>query len=154
MTTILRGNPGLAAGVDTENFKQFDLFLSDQPGVYVTEHDVGDQAAETVHALYSVVKLAANRIDGLADNTSGSHANGAVGVLGMTVTAQTAVARGAADRRRAKIYRGGHFNGDVLVWHKVTFLDPATSDGLRMRAFDGAPAPTNIVVGFNRHHRP
>ena len=31
MTNIPHGNPGLAQGVDAENFQDFEVFLSDRP---------------------------------------------------------------------------------------------------------------------------
>lgn len=144
MATIPRGNPGLAGGVEREDFTQFALLLSDVPPIFVEEHPVATTAAATTYALYSVVGLNnAGAISGLASNIDGSNAAGARGILAGQVVTVT-----SGTLPRAKLYKGGHFNMDSLVWH-ANF----DNDAKREAAFRGAPAPVQIVVGANPYHR-
>lgn len=143
MTTIPIGNPGLAGGVVTENFKKFEVLLSDRPAIFGEEVEVAAAYTGTL-ALYSVVKLdAAGRITGLADNVSGANAAGAKGILAMQIV------KTGAGTPKAYIYRGGHFNIDALVWDDTTF----DTDAKKIAAFRDAPTPSAMVLGFNRYHR-
>jgi hypothetical protein len=42
---------------------------------------------------------------------------------------------------RAKVWRGGVFNPDLLVWHA-----DYTTDELKRLAFEGSPTPTQVVI--------
>lgn len=142
MTTIPIGNPGLAGGVTTENFKKFEVLLSDKPPVFGEEVEVAGGFTGTLE-LYSVVKLdAAGRIAGLADNATGSNAAGARGILA------TRIEKSDGSTPKAYIYRGGHFNIDMLVWDNAF-----NTDALKIAAFRDAPTPSAMVLGFNRYHR-
>lgn len=146
MTTIPVGTPGRAGGVDTENFKQFPLFLSNSPPVHSREVAVANTAAATTYALYSVVKLDADgRISGLADNLSGADADGARGIVAGRVVSNIA----GTSFPTTHIYEGGHFSIDALTFDEATF----DTDAKKIAAFRGAPTPAVVQLGINKYHR-
>lgn len=134
MTTIPIGNPG-QAGDSFESFTQFDLLLSDTPTFFTTDMTL---AASQNIALYEVVGVDSNgRVVPAVFGTTP-----AIGI------AAGAIVSGVGETPRIQVIRGGHFNGDKLVWH-ATY----DTDAKRAAAFEGAPTPTQIVIGFNKYHR-
>lgn len=134
MTTIPIGNPG-QAGDSFESFTQFDLLLSDTPNFFTMDMTL---AASQDIALYEVV---------------GVDVNGRIipAVLGTTAAigiAAGAIVSGVGETPTIQVIRGGHFNGDKLVWD-ATY----DTDAKKAAAFAGAPTPTQIVIGFNKYHR-
>lgn len=134
MTTIPMGNPG-QAGSSSEAFTQYDLLLSDTPTLFTEDMTL---AASQDIAIYEVVGI----------NGSGQiipAVNGTTDAIGI---AAGAIASQAGENPTIQIVRGGHFNGDFLVWD-ASYDD----DAKKIAAFRGAYAPTQIVVAFNKYNR-
>ena len=134
MTTIPMGNPG-QAGDTFESFTQFDLLLSDTPVFFTTDMTL---AESTSIALYEVVGVDGSGNIVAANNTTVT----AIGIAAGAITS------GSGENPTIQVIRGGHFNGDKLVWDAAY-----STDALKAAAFDGADAPTQIVIGFNKYHR-
>lgn len=139
MTDIPIGNPGLAAGVDTEAFTQFDALLSDVPAVFAVDYTL---AASQDIALYEAVGF-----DGSGEIVPAVEAGGvgpiqAIGISAMAITS------GVGENPSISVIRGGHWNIDALVWDASY-----DTDAKKLAAFNGAPTPTQIVTGINKYHR-
>ena len=152
MADIPFNQPGLAGGVDTEEFKNYEFLLSNSPPLITQEVVMVGAAAETVFKLGSVVKMnTTGQISGLADNVLGTHADGAVGVLAGEFK------QPASGTIKVSLYIQGHFNVDALVWDSA-FDD----DTKKLNAFNGTLQALNgaltlpyrnIRVGTNAYHR-
>ena len=152
MADIPFNQPGLASGVDTEEFKNYAFLLSNSPPLITQEVKVVSNASPATFAIGSVVKMdTSQRITGLADNEDGANAAGAVGILAGTVTQH------ASNVVNASIYIQGHFNIDMLVWDSA-FDD----DTKKLNAFNAGPLQANggkaipfrnIKLGTNAYHR-
>lgn len=138
MTNIPFGNPG-QAGSSTEAFTQHDLLLSDVPNLFTEDMVL---AASQDIALYEVVGL-----DGSGNIVPAVEAGAPSPVSAIGISAG-AITSGAGENPTIQIIRGGHFNGDALVWDASY-----DTDAKMIAAFRGAPSPTQIVVGFNKYHR-
>lgn len=134
MTEIGIGNPG-QAGDAYEGFTQYDLLLSDTPTFFTQDMTL---AVSQDIALYEVVGV----------NGSGEIIPAAQGTTQAIGIAAGAITSDGASNPTIQVIRGGHFNGDKLVWD-VTY----NTDALKAAAFDGADTPTQIVIGFNKYHR-
>lgn len=140
MTNIPFGNPG-QAGSSTEAFTQHDLLLSDTPTLFTEDLTL---AASQDIALYEVVGFDGdgNVVPSVIGNVDPGDDILAIGISAGAITS------GVGETPTIQIIRGGHFNGDALVW------DASYDDDAKMiAAFRGAPSPTQIVVGFNKYHR-
>ena len=135
MTDIPFGNPG-QAGSETDSFAQYEVLLSDTPAFYTEDLIV---AASQDLALYEVVGFDGSGNIVPADNGS------AVDAIGITAGA---IVTGVGENPTLQVIRGGHFNGDALVWDAAY-----DDDAKKIAAFRGAPAPTNILIAFNKYHR-
>ena len=134
MTNIPFGNPG-QAGSSTEAFTQHDLLLSDTPNLFTEDLTLAE--SQDI-ALYEVVGL-----DG-----SGNIIPAEQGVTDAIGISAGAITSGVGENPTIQIIRGGHFNGDALVWDASY-----DTDAKMIAAFRGAPSPTQIVVGLNKYHR-
>lgn len=134
MTTIPIGNPG-QAGDSFESFTQFDLLLSDTPVFFTTDETL---AVSQDIALYEVVGFDGSGNIVPANNTTVT----AIGIAAGAITSD------GASNPTIQVIRGGHFNGDKLVWDAGY-----ATDADKIAAFNGADAPTQIVIGFNKYHR-
>lgn len=134
MTNIPFGNPG-QAGSSTEAFTQHDLLLSDTPNLFTEDLTLAESQDIS---LYEVVGL-----DGLGNIIPA--VQGVTDAIGISAGAITS---GVGENPTIQIIRGGHFNGDALVWDASY-----DTDAKMIAAFRGAPSPTQIVVGFNKYHR-
>lgn len=134
MTTIPMGNPG-QAGDTFEAFEQFDLLLSDKPDFFTADMVL---AASQDIALYEIVGV----------NGSGQIIPAVLGTTAAIGIAAGAITSGSGQNPTIQVIRGGHFNGDKLVWD-ATY----DTDAKKAAAFNGAPTPTQIVIGFNKYHR-
>ena len=134
MTNIPFGNPG-QAGSATEAFTQFDLLLSDTPTLFTEDMTL---AASQDIALYEVVGLDGSGNIVPANNTT-------VTAIGISAGA---IVSGVGQNPTIQVIRGGHFNGDALVWDAGY-----ATDADKIAAFRGADTPTQIVIGFNKYHR-
>ncbi len=74
-----------------------------------------------------------------ASTLTGGRDSAAIRAVGLTIVA--VVTPGSGTKKGAPIYRAGCFNPDLINW-------PASYDTLaeKMKAFHGAPTPTNIVL--------
>ena len=70
---------------------------------------------------------------------------GTTAAIGITTAP---IVTGAGQNPKLQIIRGGHFNGDMLVWG-ATY----NTDAKKIAAFRGAATPTNIVIAFNKYNR-
>ncbi len=134
MTEIPFGNPG-KAGSETEAFTQHDLLLSNTPVLFTEDMTL---AASQDIAIYEVVGV----------NGSGEiipAVNGTTDAIGL---AAGAITSGVGENPTIQIIRGGHFNGDFLVWDASY-----DTDAKKIAAFRGADTPTQIVIGFNKYNR-
>lgn len=134
MTNIPFGNPGRAES-STEDFTQFDLLLSDTPTFFTEDMTL---AASQDIALYEVVS-----VDG-----SGNIIPAVLGTSEAIGIAAGAITSGGGENPTIQVIRGGHFNGDALIWD-ATY----DTDAKKQAAFRGADTPTQIVIGFNKYHR-
>ena len=134
MTEIGIGTPGKAEDA-YEAFTQYDLMLSDTPTFFTMDMTL---AASQDIALYEVVG-----VDG-----SGNIIPAVEGTTAAIGIAAGEISSGVGENPTIQIIRGGHFNGDVLVWD-ATY----NTDALKEAAFAGADTPTQIVIGFNKYHR-
>lgn len=135
MTTIPMGNPG-QAGDAFESFTQFDLIASDTPSFFTMDMIL---AASQDIALYEVVGV----------NGSGQIIPAVLGTTAAIGIAAGAIESGEGENPTIQIIRGGNFIGDKLVWNAAY-----DTDAKKAAAFAGAPSPTQIVVTFNKYHRP
>lgn len=134
MTTIPFTTPNLA-GSSTEDFTQFDFLLSDTPVFFTEDFEV---AASQNLAVYQVVGVDGNgRIIPAVLGTTAA--------IGITTAP---IVTGVGQNPKLQIIRGGHFNGDMLVWD-ATY----DTDAKKIAAFHGAETPTNIVIAFNKYNR-
>jgi len=134
MTNIPIGNPGVA-GDSFENFRQDDFLLSDEPGFFTQDMVL---AVSQDIALYEVVGV----------NGSGQIIPAVSGTTEAIGVAAGAITSDGASNPTIQVIRGGHLNGDKLVWD-ATY----NTDALKQAAFETAPAPTQIVVAFNKYNR-
>ena len=134
MTTIPFTTPNLA-GSSTEDFTQFDFLLSDTPVFFTEDFEV---AASQDLAVYEVVG-----VDG-----SGRIIPAVLGTTAAIGITTAPIVTGAGQNPKLQIIRGGHFNGDMLVWD-ATY----DTDAKKIAAFRGAATPTNILVAFNKYNR-
>jgi len=113
------------------------LFLSSHPDPLTIDYEV---AASQTLAAFSVVGFDASKrlIPAVLGTTA------AIGILAHAVTSPSGTAYVGA-----KVYRGGHFNHNRIVW-------PATydTDAKKIMAFEGAPTPTNIRIGEPKTYTP
>ncbi len=134
MTNIPIGNPGVAEDA-FESFRQDDFLLSDQPGFFTTDMTV---ALSQTLSLYEVVGVdgSGNIIPAVEGTTQ------AIGIMAGAITTD------GVSTKTAQVIRGGHFNGDALVWD-ATY----NTDALKEAAFEGAGSPTQIVVAHVPNNR-
>ena len=153
--------PGIPKGPDAtpDVYTQFDVRLSDAPAV-VTETRV-IKAGQNLR-LYEVV---AEDSDGkIVKATKGARvAKTATTPIGIMAVPINVSASGSSDGS-GQIYRAGHFNGDALVWDSTftgtkadsdnpTAAELLIDDNNRIQAFWDSPAPTNIIIAFNKYWR-
>jgi hypothetical protein len=134
MTEIPFTTPNLA-GSQTEDFTQYEVFLSNSPEVVTRIYTV---AASQTLAAHEVVGLDGSGNIVPANNTTAP-------AIGFT-TAPLA-SGGAADETLA-IYIGGHVNIDALVWGAAY-----DTEAKKLAAFDGADSPTRILADINKFNR-
>lgn len=127
------GTPGKADS-SFEDFGQIDFLLSDTPTFFTQD---GNVAANQALAIYTVVGIdgSGNYVPAVLGTTE------AVGITSGEVASSASVTP-------LQIIRGGHFNGDFLVWD-ATYDD----DAKKTAAFEGASSPTQILIGFNKYNR-
>ena len=152
MADIPFNQPGLAGGVETEEFKNYAFLLSNSPPLITEDVVLVGAAAETEFAIGSVMKMnGSGQLSGLADNTDGANAAGAVCIMAGTFK------QPGSGTGTASVYIQGHFNIDALVWGSA-FDD----DAKKLNAFNGTVNASNgakglpfrnIKVGINPHHR-
>ena len=154
MTNIPHGNPGLAQGVDAENFQDFEVFLSDRPAAVTRRFVLKKTAGAAVtHELYTVMALDASGAIHQAADSNDRTDDGCARVILAGKYTQPAAA--GADTV-CEAYIEGHFNIDGLVWPAGAAFD---TDAEKLAAFDDFLAanslrnPGTIVVGTNPYHR-
>ena len=154
--------PGLAKGLDPESLGQLELKLSDVPPLFTDDFVI---KAGQKFDLYQVVAFedATNRKIVIAEYNANPTINTKTTPIGIIAAPIDLSASGASDGK-AQVYLGGNFNGDMLVWHSSftgtkadsdnpTAAELKIDDDRRRNAFRAAPAPTQIVIGFNPNNR-
>lgn len=119
---------GIAAqSSDTINPRLESLITGDSPQLADTDETVANGAV-----------LAAMTVVGFDGDGNVVEANGstvaAIGVLPYAVDA-------SAGTVPTRVYRQGVFNPDLLEWNAAY-----NTDALRLKAFEGAPSPTSIII--------
>jgi hypothetical protein len=111
------------------------LITGNEPAVMTKDEIVA--FSQTIAALTVVGKNAAGEIVPAVLDT-GTPAN-SIKPIGIAVIAITTT--GSGDKKGLPVYRAGCFNPDALVW-------PASFDteAKKQAAFEGSPAPTNIIL--------
>lgn len=129
-TKISYGDAGIATHEVSDTFTQDELFNSAIPMPSTEDHPVGEN---TEFVVGSAVGLNAGVL--VLATTGGGSPVQAIGVAAAPVTT------GAGGSDSIPIYRTGNFNVDALTFD-------ASFDTLAKKkaAFQGAPAPTNIIV--------
>ena len=120
---------------DTITAADVYLITGNEPAVMTKDEIVA--ASQTIEALTVVGKNAAGEIVPAVLDT-GTPAN-SIKPIGIAVIAITTGSSG--DKKGLPVYRAGCFNPDALVW-------PASFDteAKKQAAFEGSPAPTNIIL--------
>jgi len=131
--TITPGNGDLAAGIagsytETIAASPDPLVTGDVPALFTTDELVA--ASQT---------MVAGEVVGFSSGALIPAESGVTAAIGILVADVTT---GGGDTTvRAAVWRGGVFNPDLLTWD-ASF----STDELRKQAFEGAPAPTAIVI--------
>lgn len=126
---------------DTISATAQSILSGNVPELLITDEIVA--FSQTIAALTVVGKNAAGEIvPAVYDGTTPANN---VKAIGIAVIAITTAASGA--KKGLKVYRGGCFNPDKLVW-PASF----TSDAIKFAAFEGSPAPTSIVMRRPAHY--
>jgi hypothetical protein len=130
-TQIPFSDPGVAGFQSSGDYAGVELLYGDTPQMVTQSYPVDDATAAL--PIYSVVGFDAQGeiVPALLGTTA------AIGITASLIGA-------AAAGRKVSVYRAGHFNANALNW-------PASYDTLakRLAAFNGAPAPTNILLDVN-----
>jgi hypothetical protein len=159
MANIPHGNPGLAQGVDAENYQSFEAFLSDRPAAVTRKFVLKKSGSDAVtHELYTVMAIdATGAIHQAADSTDRTDDGCARAILAGKYTQPAS----SGSDTECEAYIEGHFNIDALVWNAAF-----DNDAKKLAAFDSFGTsnitgavnspftnPGTIVVGVNPYHR-
>lgn len=136
MTEIPFTTPNLA-GSESENFTQYDVFLSDSP--------------EVVTRIFTVAasqNLAAMEVVGL--DGSGHIIPAVLGTTPAIGFTTAPISSGGTPTETLAIFIGGHVDIDGLVWD-ATY----DTDAKKLAAFDaaGASQPSRILADTNKYNR-
>ncbi len=153
MTNIPHGDPGLARGVDTETFRDIEVFLSNSPPPVTQPFKMPKVAsgAAVTHPIYSVMALDANgKIHQVADSTDRTDDGCARVILAGQYTQQAAAGGAEID---CEAYIEGHFNIDGLVWDDTFDDDPKKLAAFGSFGTGDFVNPGLIRVGVNPYNR-
>jgi hypothetical protein len=130
--TIPRGKPGVAefSSETWGNAKEFRL--QDTPALAVKSYTITAGGSDLDLPLYSVVAT-----NGLATRTG----NNAIGILPMPLSIP------AGQSLTVDVIVAGHYDYEALV-----FDASYVTDAQKKAAFDGRPAPVNIILGTNPYN--
>jgi hypothetical protein len=128
MVTIPYGDVGFASFEQGLTYNSSELFSGPTPLVVTRDYPV---AADTTLAAFSVVGL-----DG-SGNVVLAEQDGAPKAVGIT----TGPIVPGVGTTSVALFIAGNFNPAALTWHSSF-----TTDAHKRAAFDGATAPTNIIV--------
>lgn len=151
MNDIPLGAPGLASGIDTEDYTQHALLLSTSPPLITESFTLKKTAdAAVTHKLGTVMALdATGAIHQAADSTNRTDDGCARVVLAGQYTQPAST---GADIQ-CQAYIQGHFNIDALTWNAAFNTDAKKLAAFDSNGVDDFQNPGTIKVGVNHYHR-
>ena len=150
---IPTSNPGVASGVDRDNFRSHEHLLSDSPEPVTRNFRMVKAAAggAVEHGLYSVMALnAAGEIHQAADSVDRANGRCARVILAGPFTQQ---ANAGGQTIMVAAYVQGHFNADALIWNAAFDTDAKKLAAFDSFGVDDFPNPGQIKLGLNKYNR-
>ncbi len=135
-----------AASYKEEKFGFASLWLDSPPARFTDSFPLSDALKLTGVKMGSVVGLDSDGNLVMATyNADEDMAIKPIGVAAYNAAAGTTV-------KLFGITRAGHLNGNRAIWDDSwTAADDEATEARKKRAFEGAQAPTSMLVGFNPH---